>query len=178
MNNIPKPGDHVFVPAVVFEIPTSDLALVELEDVKGTKFAARIKGLINNEDDETVPDGKIHLIGKPNGWNWHATWKLHENELSITYHLFQEQGRQSEPENRGNGFVRWDGCSGWDVGGHFCSQRECVELGQAIALCWQHAQSAIGHKWDHSEEDAVKGLKYKDYEDNVTTYPMEYGFNA
>jgi hypothetical protein len=45
------------------------------------------------------------------------------------------------------GFVKWDGCSNWDMGLHFCSKKQAVELGTLLGRLYGLAARMIPH-WD------------------------------
>jgi hypothetical protein len=83
------------------------------------------------------------------------TVELHENKLSCSFEVLEEDTHSGAPEVISSGFVKWDGCVNWHAGCrvmvHFCQpsdlQEFMAELQAAIHAAHSLCQNTEKDYW-------------------------------
>lgn len=84
---------------------------------------------------------------------WFTAFATVRNEREVDFRIFKHEGQSlidDEPSFHSEtpdltGWVKWDGCSNWEVDGYFhgCSRAELEQLGQTLVLCWDWAAELL-----------------------------------
>jgi len=72
--------------------------------------------------------------------------KLHEDEISVSFDVFEEIRWEEEPFFAG--YIKWDGCSNWDFLDkgfplHFCEQLDARNFGVFLSELYDWAQELM-----------------------------------
>ena len=87
------------------------------------------------------------LIVSVNYSKYKIIWK-YSNELIIEYKIYEISPDEIDEDLIMEGFVKWDGCSNWNLGKsqcmlHACSRKDLEYFYRLPKICWIHASKHI-----------------------------------
>ncbi len=83
---------------------------------------------------------------------WFTAFATTDGERDVQFRIFKHEGQSVIDDEPAfdekpdlTGWVKWDGCSNWEVDGYFhsCSRAELEQLGQVLARCWDWAAELL-----------------------------------